>query len=338
MNFDKLKQSFGNVTSLKSAVEQINKGQGSNNVKDKRYWQFEFNKENTAEAVIRFLPPVAEDGEDASPAVKIVSYSWKNEKLNRWYVNDSPRTLQMPDPMFDFNNQLYEQGLGAQYRIKQRRQYISNILVVNDFNHPENNGKVFLWRYPETVFKMLIKAAGIKDEKEQDKGSRAWADEDDEVIDPFNPFSPFDGAEFRLRIYKENNQARYDKCKLGKRGPIAENDEAIMDILNKTMSIKKEIAPEKFKTYEELKADLDYVLGKNGQRSVTIETSEQIVADTSKPRPTPEELQAFSATTETNDETSSINETKSDDSESISYFSADELKDFDIEEFTKTMQ
>ena len=67
----------------------------------------------------------------------------------KWYIENSLTTLGgQKDPVSDYNSQLWNTGLESDKEIarKQKRklEYYSNIYVVSDSKHPENEGKVFL--------------------------------------------------------------------------------------------------------------------------------------------------------------------------------------------------
>ena len=75
----------------------------------------------------------------------------------KWYIENSLTTLNQPDPVSELNTQLWNTGVDADkdtVRKQKRLSYYSNILVVSDPN-PENEGKVFLYRYGQKIFEMI---------------------------------------------------------------------------------------------------------------------------------------------------------------------------------------
>ena len=69
-------------------------------------------------------------------------------------------TVGQKDPVSEHNTKLWNSGLESDKEIarKQKRklQYYSNIYVVSDSKHPENEGKVFLFRYGKKIFDKLM--------------------------------------------------------------------------------------------------------------------------------------------------------------------------------------
>lgn len=329
--FNKLKNKYS-VSNLKSAVEKIEKSSTKKSNPD--YWSYRMDETGAANAIIRFLPPAEIDGDDASPAVKFISYNWKNKETGKTYYNDSPRTINMPDPIYEYNNYLYKQGVGEMHGIKQRVQYISNILVINDYNNPENNGKVFLWKYPKAIYDKILKAAELG--SDDDAPTNPFADEEKE--EPFNPFSPIDGADFKLHIYKKSGNAQYDKCKFGKPHPIGENEEEIIEILSKTKSLKAEIAPDKFKSYDELKRNLDYVLGAKNDSKKEYKKDEGDVQVKSEGDEVYENKVKSLFEEKVSDAAPKPTETNNQDNGMSSYFSKDELDAFDVDAFRNKLR
>ena len=240
----------------------------------------------------------------------------------------------MPDPIYEYNNYLYKQGVGEMHGIKQRVQYISNILVINDYNNPENNGKVFLWKYPKAIYDKILKAAELG--SDDDAPTNPFADEEKE--EPFNPFSPIDGADFKLHIYKKSGNAQYDKCKFGKPHPIGENEEEIIEILSKTKSLKAEIAPDKFKSYDELKRNLDYVLGAKNDSKKEYKKDEGDVQVKSEGDEVYENKVKSLFEEKVSDTAPKPTETNNQDNGMSSYFSKDELDAFDVDAFRNKLR
>jgi len=204
---------------------------------DGRFWKLSRDKQEKGNAIIRFLPDV-NSGEDW---VKVVNYAFQGP-TGQWYIENSLRTIGKEDPVNDANRKLYATGNKDDEAIAKSRGaktvYISNILVVKDPLNPDNEGKVFLFKYGKGIFE-FIKGA-IKPKFEEDE--------------QFFPFDPIEGRNFSLRIFKseKNNQYTYESSKFMKESAIAEDDDAIEEILNKTYDITEFIGEDKFKSYAEL--------------------------------------------------------------------------------------
>ena len=115
--------------------------------------------------------------------------------------------------------------------------YISNIIVLSDAKHPENEGKVFLFTYGTKIFAKLMNA--INPEFEDEKS--------------FDPFSFWDGAPFKLKIRNVEGYRNYDKSEFGECGPLFEDDAAMEAVWKSQYPLQEFLAPKNFKPYEELK-------------------------------------------------------------------------------------
>ncbi len=141
------------LNEIKSRVEDQGK---PNYEKDTRYFELGKNEKGVGEAKIRFLPPI--DGE-VSPFVQFGSYWFKGP--GGWYVEKALTSIGLADPVNDYNKSIYDkygkespQGEQARKR-SQKQNYVSNIYVINDHTNPENNGKVFLFKFGVEIFKIL---------------------------------------------------------------------------------------------------------------------------------------------------------------------------------------
>lgn len=212
---------------------------------DERFWAPEVDKAGNGYAVIRFLD--AAPGEDI-PWVRIWSHGFKGPG-GQWYIENSRTTLNEPDPVSEFNSKLWATGTEANKEIvrKQKRKltYISNILVVSDPKHPENEGKVFLFRYGKKIYD---KIKDLMSPPEEFK---------DEV--PTDPFNFWTGANFKLKIRKVEGYRNYDKSEFESPAPIGDDD-FIEGVLGKLHGLKEFVDPKNFKPYEVLKANLEKVL------------------------------------------------------------------------------
>lgn len=240
-SFKDLKNSRGGFEKLREQVKNL----GSKNYeKDETYWQPTVDKAGNGFAVIRFLP--APPNEDLA-FVQLYSHGFKNPKNGRWYIQNSRTTIGEADPVSDLNTQLWNNGTEAgkaQARNQKRKlHFISNILVVKDPANPENEGKVFRFKYGRKIFDKINDK--LNPQYEGDEG--------------FNPFDPWEGADFKLKIRKVDDQRNYDNSEFAQQSEIG-TDEEIEEIWKRQYSLAEIIAPSNFKSYEELKKNLDFVL------------------------------------------------------------------------------
>jgi hypothetical protein len=228
-----------------SYKEQTTKSESFERKEDTRFWTPEVDKDGNGYAVIRFLDAPA--GED-SPWVRVWSHGFKGP-TGKWYIENSLTTLGQQDPVSEFNSKLWNTGTEANKEIVRRQKrklaYISNILVVSDSKHPENNGKVFLFRYGKKIYDK------IKDAMSPPEGF------EDET--PMNPFDFWSGANFKLKIRKVEGYRNYDKSEFETPSAIGDDDR-IKEIWEQEHKLMEFLDPKNFKSYDELKKNLERVL------------------------------------------------------------------------------
>ena len=249
MSFAKLKKQskLGSLTA--KLVKEVEKMNNNGTSGDDRLWKLDVDKSGNGYAVIRFLP--APDGEDL-PFVKLYSHAFQGP--GGWYIENSLTTLGQKDPVSEYNTQLWNNGTdhGKETARKQKRKltYTSNIYVVKDPANPENEGKVFLFKYGKKIFDKLT--AAMQPEFE-----------DEEAIDPFDFWQ---GANFKLKAKNVAGYRNYDSSEFAAVSPLLDDDDALEAIWKKEISLAEIVATDQFKTYEDLKRRLDYVLGNTAPR------------------------------------------------------------------------
>ena len=250
MSFASLKKasSTGNtLAKLTQEIEKLNQPQSASSNVDERLWKPELDKSGNGYAVIRFLP--APDGEDL-PFAKVWSHAFKGPG-GQWYIENSLTTLGKQDPVSEYNTELWNAGgegspQRAQARAQKRKlSYYSNIYVVSDPTHPENEGRVFLYKYGKKIFDKLVEAM-----------QPAFADE--KALDPFNFW---EGADFKLKIRKVDGYWNYDKSEFSAPAPLLKDDAKLESIWKQAYSLADFEDPKNFKSYDQLKARLSLVLG-----------------------------------------------------------------------------
>jgi len=252
-NFATLKKSSSTLDRLTKEIEKANAPAETSKKGDDRFWKLERDKSGNGAAVIRFLPTPAVDGEDGLPWVRIFDHGFKGP-TGKWYIENSLTTLggKVKDPVSEYNSQLWNSTQDdnsparKQAREQKRRlHYISNIYVVSDPKNPENEGKVFLFKFGKKIFDKITMA--MNPEFEGDS--------------PVNPFDLWNGANFKLRIRTVDNYPNYDQSVFDAPKALSDDDAELERIWQKEYSLKEFIAPSNFKSYEELKARLNEVLG-----------------------------------------------------------------------------
>jgi hypothetical protein len=236
---------------LKKAVEQSAGGNSGGKGADERFWQPEVDAAGNGYAVIRFLDTPAVDGEDGLPWVQIWSHGFQGP--GGWYIENSLTTLGKTDPVSEHNTVLWNSGIEANKEIarKQKRKltYIANVLVISDAKRPQNEGKVFLYKFGKKIFDKIKEQLEPQFEDEK----------------PMNPFDFWKGANFKIKIRNVEGYRNYDKSEFDTPAPLFDGeDEKIEKVWKSAHSLKDFLKPENFKSYDELKAKLDKVLGAGG--------------------------------------------------------------------------
>ena len=247
---------------LRAAMETASPSEGAKkSYSDDTMWKPELDKTGNGYAVVRFLP--TPDGEEM-PWVSYFDHGFQGP--GGWYIEKSLTTLNKQDPVSEYNSTLWNTGIEANKEIarkqKRRLHYVSNVYVVSDPKNPDNEGKVFKYRFGKKIFEQLKEAI-----------SPAF---DDEA--PINPFDlRGEGANFKIKIRKVDGYWNYDKSEFENPSPLFDDENKLNEINNSTYSLSDVIAPSEFKSYDELKEKLDRVLGLAG--AVANSTAESIAED-----------------------------------------------------------
>jgi len=252
MSFNDLKKK-SKVTNLDDLIRKMDDQTKKESYKDDRFWRPELDKSGNGFAVIRFLPEIT--GEDL-PWVKYYTHAFNGP--GGWYIENCLTSLGQKDPVSELNTQLWNSGVESDKNIARERKrkvnYISNIYVVSDSVNPQNEGKVFLFRYGSKIFEKLQEV--MKPEFK-----------DEEAI---NPFDFWKGANFRLKIRKVAGYTNYDKSEFDSASSLLGGDDVKLEQLWKSEhSLKEFIDPKNYKTYDELKDRLYEVLGGDIRASAT---------------------------------------------------------------------
>jgi len=290
-----LRKSRGGFDNLMKEVEKIANPQ-SDKKGDDRFWQPEVDKAGNGYAVIRFLAPPK--GEDL-PWVRIWNHGFQGP-TGKWYIENSLTTIGKTDPVSEYNTELWNSGSEANKEIarKQKRKltYITNILIVQDSKHPENEGKVFLYKFGKKIFDKIKDVAEPQFEDEK----------------PLNPFDFWEGANFKLKIRNVEGYRNYDKSEFDSPSPLSEDDSVIEEVWGKQYPLTEFTDPKHFKSYDDLKKKLNMVLAgvPAGPRA------EDTILEDTHPEPTPTKTQVVTATKPVPKKEVDFD----DDDESLSYF------------------
>lgn len=257
LNFKELKQARS--TSFLALQAEVEK-KAEYGAKDVSYWQPTVDKAGNGFAIIRFLP---EPANEALPFVKLFTHAFKGP-TGKWFIENSRTTIGESDPVSEYNSELWavseddDSPTRKQARDQKRKlTYISNIYVIKDSGNPENEGKVFRYKYGKKIYDKIN--AKMFPEFEGDA--------------KFNPFDLWEGADFKVKIRQVAGFRNYDASEFAAPAPLFKDDDAMEAVWQKCYPLAELIAPDKFKSYEELKAQLTKVLG--GTAAPTARTAEE---------------------------------------------------------------
>jgi len=258
LSFAEMKKSRQNT--LESLTKELTKLQTPNGGADddSRFWKPTVDKAGNGMATIRFLPPIA--GEDM-PFVRMFSHGFKGP-TGLWYIENSLTTLGKNDPVSEYNSELWnsttDDASPARKQVRDQKRklnFISNIYVVKDSANPANEGKVFLYQYGKKIFDKVNEAVKPPSQFEDEK--------------PMNPFNLWEGANFKLKIRQVEGYRNYDKSEFEAPSPLSNDDDVLETIWKSEYPLQELVGPDKFKSYDELKAKLVRVLGLDGNPMVS---------------------------------------------------------------------
>jgi hypothetical protein len=287
MSFDSLKRNRTNMSSLTKAAAAAGGGE-KKNYADDRLWRPTVDKAGNGYAVFRFLP--APEGEDL-PWVSYFDHGFKGP-TGQWYIENSLTSIGQQDPVSEANTILWNSGREEDKAIardrKRRLHYMSNIMIVSDPGNPDNEGKIFLFKYGKKIF-----------DKVMDVMQPQFADET-----PLNPFDFWEGANFKLKIQQVAGYRNYDKSEFASTSALNDDDTKLESIYNELYKLSEFTDPANYKSYEELKVKLARVLGEEG---ATRSTAESISLDEPETQPNfkSEEDKPTDSVAESGDETMS---------------------------------
>ena len=270
MSFQNLKQNRDQISKLIQAAEATGGGETKSYV-DERIWKPTVDKAGNGYAVLRFLP--ATEGSEL-PWVRYWDHGFKGP-TGLWYIENSLTSIGQTDPVGELNSRLWNTGNDSdkeKARAQKRRlHYVTNILVLQDPSAPQNEGKVFLYKFGKKIFDKIM-----------DSMQPEFADED-----PVNPFDMWEGADFKLKIRNVEGYRNYDKSEFSSQSALYDGDDSRLEsVYNQLHDLSEFTNPSNYKTYDELKSKLMKVLGEEASAGAyTVKQEAQINEPVSAPEP-----------------------------------------------------
>ncbi len=248
------------MSNLESLSKQVEKLAEKPTYGDDRIWKCERDKSGNGYAVIRFLP--ASNDEDV-PWVQMWSHGFKGP--GGWYIENSLTTLGKDDPVSKANTTLWNSGIDSDKDIardrKRKLSYYSNILVLEDSANKENEGKVFLFRYGKKIFE---KITGVMNPEFKDET-------------PLNPFDFWEGANFKIKIRQVDGYVNYDKSEFADQSKLFDGDDEKCEVIwNQQHSLQDLVSADNFKSYQELEARFNTVVGSGSNFEESIESEDAV--------------------------------------------------------------
>lgn len=223
---------------------------------DDRFYELKLNSKGSGGAIIRFLPGI---NDDSLPSIE----ERKHIFLYRgsWYIEGCPSIIGGKCPICEDNHELWESGIESNKDIVRTRsrksKFIANILVIKDPAVPENEGKVFLFKYDRTIKKMI-----------DEKINPADVDDGIESIDePCIIYDYDEGRNLKLKASrgsfdkggKKINFTDYKRSEWAEESMLT--DEQVDYVEKNLYPLDEFISPDKFKTYDKLMSRFIKVVG-----------------------------------------------------------------------------
>src|SRR6056300_367420 len=235
MSFENLRRNRDQISKLVQAAESVGGSTETKSYVDERIWKPAVDKAGNGYAVLRFLP--AMEGQEL-PWVRYWDHGFKGP-TGLWYIENSLTSIGQPDPVGELNSRLWNTGNEAdkdRARDQKRRlHYVVNALVLQDPSAPQNEGKVFIYKFGKKIFDKIM-----------DSMQPEFADEK-----AVNPFDFWEGAEFKLKIRNVEGYRNYDKSEFGTPSTLYDGDDTKLEaVYNQLHDLSEFSDPKNYKTYD----------------------------------------------------------------------------------------
>lgn len=235
-----------NPSALKEQLASLagNKGFSS---EDKNEWKLKLDSAGTGQAVIRFLPG---KGDEGLPFAVLINHGFK--KNNKWYIENCTSTHgdydSCPVCQHLSKNDSYNTNEAEYKLLKRKTSYYANILIIKDPATPDNEGKVFKYRFGKKIWDKINSEINVDTEMGET---------------PVDVTCPFDGKNFVLKVKQVSGFSNYDESKFLGQSEIANiEDEAYQAQLNEQMiDLGTLTAKDQFKSFETNQAKFLQIMG-----------------------------------------------------------------------------
>lgn len=239
MDFSQFKKNRSKIT---ESVEKMKAQKPS--YTDDRFWELQVDAAFNGEAIIRFLPQL-----NPEAAITAMFYYHSFKQNGKWFWENCLTSLGQDCPACQYVQPFWDEDTKeskAKARIYSRKKtFVSNILVIKDPSKPDNNGKVFLFKFGVKIYEKLLSQIAPKSE----------------LIEPTLVHDLWEGQNFHIICAKVNDYHNYDTSKfLDKLCPVATDDKGIEEIYKQIRSLDEFVDPSKFKTFVEFKKKFDGIM------------------------------------------------------------------------------
>ena len=235
-----------NPAALASQLASLSGSKGFNS-EDKGEWKLKLDNAGNGQAVIRFLPG---KGDEGVPFAVLVNHGFK--KGGKWYIENCTSTHgdydSCPVCQYLSKNDSYNTNNEEYKLLKRKTSYYANILVVKDPPPPENEGKVFKYRFGKKIWDKINAMVAVDVEMGET---------------PIDVTCAFEGANFVLKVKKVSGFSNYDESKFLGQSEIPNiEDEAYQAQLQEQMvDLTTLTAKDQFKSFEDNQKKFLQVMG-----------------------------------------------------------------------------
>jgi len=256
----------------------------ANSYADDRFWTISKDTTGNGAAVLRFLPQ-----KDPSESPIILTFRHAFQKEGRWFIEDCPHTIGEKCPVCEHSSSIWNSNEKEARKYWRTKSYIANVLVVEDKANPDNEGRVFMFKFGKTIYDMVM--------------NRVAPEEDDD--EGVNVFDFDEGLDFRLKLGQKAGYNNYDKSSFSfKSTPVAGGKEKDQEAAyNAIYSLDEFMSPDKFKTYEQLLKKFSGATAASSVPSIESEYAKEVTAKPKMEEDIPDKTESFDDAKEDDSET-----------------------------------
>lgn len=227
-----------------NAMRQTNFTSGG----EQNEWKLKQDPQGNGTAVIRFLPG---KGETGLPFVKRVTHFFKG--VGKKYYSENCTSTHgdydsCPVCKFISENDLFNTDKATYQKVKRSTSFWANILVIKDPANPENEGKVFKYRFGQKIMDKI----------------NAMVEVDTSIGEvPVDVTCVFSGANFVLKVKKVGGHPNYDESKFQGQTqiPNIEDTNFQKSLIDGMSDLADMVSPDKFNSFAKNEEEFKKVFG-----------------------------------------------------------------------------